>query len=265
MPKQVTITPEVRAVLERCKVEGATVILPPEQLDRPLYQAVNKVLTALGGKWDRRTQGFLFAEGIDGQLREALDAGVAVDRKRTVEQFFTPPEIARQVIDLAGIEPTDLVLEPSAGAGALVAQALMCGAFVLAVEQDSAMMSKLLDLADTFPGGLRRVCADFLSWEPGIDPEPFDRPIDKVVMNPPFGNGADIGHVTRALHFLRPGGTLVAIMSPHWTFATSTLAQAFRGMVNDHSHTWVDLPANSFRSAGTDVNTGILTIQKGSI
>lgn len=263
MPKQVEIAPDVRAVLERGTWPDPAIFrLPDGQLDRKLYEGVNKVLIALGGKWDRKVQGHRFSADARQALETALTDGVAVDQKRTMEQFFTPPAVARQLTDLMGLPRADVrhVLEPSAGAGAIV-QALneIATPLITAIEIDRALHGA--HLASLTSGGHRLICGDFLSWEPpaGLPP------IDAVAMNPPFGNRADIAHVTRALHFLRPGGVLGAIMSPHWTFATSAIAEAFRGLVNDHSHAWTPLPEGSFRASGTGVNSGILIIQKGAI
>lgn len=262
MPKQVTITPEVRAVLERgAWAEGGTFHLPEGHLERPLYEACDKVLRALGGKWDRKARGHRFAADKRQALEDALNSGVAVDQKRTLEQFFTPPEVAQRAAHYLDIGHTDVrrVLEPSAGAGALV-RALRDYEVeqIVMVEIDPALADALSDQAG--PDDVV-ICADFLSWEP----HPLSPPIDAVLMNPPFGNGADIAHVTRALHYLRPGGVLVSVMSPHWTFAKDRASEAFRGLVNDHSHDWTPLPEGSFRASDTGVNTGLLTIRKGTI
>jgi predicted RNA methylase len=266
MAKKVEITPEVRDVLTRgAWAEEGTFHLPDGQLARPLYEACDKVLRALGGKWDRKARGHRFAADARQAFNDALADGFAVDQKRTLEQFFTPEAIAEQIATMAAIEDGMLVLEPSAGAGALARAALWRGANVIVIDKDSAMMPLLLEVADQWPDQVRRVCEDFLDWEPGNDPPPFNGPIDRVLMNPPFGRGADMAHVTRALGFLRPDGVLAAIMSPHWTFASEAAAQTFRGLVNSHPHDWTPLPEGSFRESGTDVNSGILIIRKGAI
>ncbi len=265
MPKQVTITPEVRAVLERgAWAEGGTFHLPEGHLERPLYEACDKVLRALGGKWDRKARGHRFAADKRQALDDALNSGVAVDQKRTLEQFFTPAEIAEQVCDAAGLSPNDYVLEPSAGAGALVLPAMRRGCHVSAVEIDPDLASRLkADVEGQFDRMRFGIAVgNFLEWVPRY---PQREDFDAVVMNPPFGRGADIAHVTRALHFLRPGGVLAAIMSPHWTFAKDSVSQAFRGLINEHSHDWTPLPEGSFRASDTGVSTGILTIRKGTI
>lgn len=49
----------VLAVLSRCSTQGHILKLP-EQLDRKMYEAVNTVLAAAGGKWNRAIKGHIF-------------------------------------------------------------------------------------------------------------------------------------------------------------------------------------------------------------
>ena len=256
MPKQVELTPEAREVLTRATIEPLWVFLPTGKLEPAVYKAVDNFLKALGGKWNRSQQGHKFERGT-AEVAAAIAAGKATDTKKTFEQFFTPPDVADQVVRLAQIEGTMRVLEPSAGGGALIAAIAKAhsAAIIHAIEIDPRLVGELRNkfmLRATIAEG------DFLrvDWR-----EAFER----IVMNPPFGRGADMAHVTKALSVLKPGGILVAIMSPHWTFASDGPAERFRGLVNEHSHDWTPLPEGSFKSAGTGVSTGILTIRKGNI
>jgi predicted RNA methylase len=252
MPKQVTITPEVRDILERGEWHGWLFKLPAGQLPRPLYEAENKVLVALGGKWHRGHQGHMFSLDAKPAMIEALQSGVAVDAKRTAEQFFTPLVVAERVWERAALLPEHTVLEPSAGGGALLNAPLRLGCRITCVEKDERLADLLRPLA------VEVVCADFLELE-WATPR-----FDRVLMNPPFGRGSDIAHVIRALQLLLPGGTLVAIMSPHWRFADDKRSKAFRMTANEHTFFWEPLPAASFRESGTAVETGILTLTKGT-
>ena len=47
------ISDEVRDVLARSTITETSVKLPPGQLERKLYEQVNKALTGSGGRWDR--------------------------------------------------------------------------------------------------------------------------------------------------------------------------------------------------------------------
>lgn len=263
MLKTVTLTDDARAVLVRAAIDPNLVALPAGQLERPVYDAVAKFLTALGGKWNRAAQGFHFPDGT-ADVRAAIDAGAAVDQKKTMEQFFTPEAVAERMADMAGIRSGSRVLEPSAGAGALVRAALARGADVDAVELDDKLWANLALIGTN--QRFRAFHADFLKWTPlplipGNDPVIYDF----VMMNPPFSRGQDMHHVLRAFEILRPGGTLVAIMSPHWAFATDGQSNAFRvalSRLGDDNYDWEELPPGTFKESGTSVNTGILTMVK---
>lgn len=271
MPKQVAISEAVYDVLSRSTIGGPAdrpfLILPKGELPRPLYVDVDKVLKALGGKWNRGVGGHVFDRPVDGQLAEALRCRTAVDQKRTQEQFFTPKRIAADLAQRLEIDDGTHVLEPSAGAGALVDAAMALGAHVTAVERDDLLIAGLREVGHQREGWLRVCHADFMEWELR-DAPPSDHchfgPVDAVLMNPPFSRGQDMAHVTRALEFLRPGGRLGAIMSPHWRFAEDRQSVGFRAMMNPLTYLWTPLPDGSFVESGTSVNCGFLAAFKGN-
>jgi hypothetical protein len=72
------------------------------------------------------------------------------------------------------------------------------------------------------------VCADFLTVDPAELCMRFGQgPYDRVFMNPPFAEHADIRRVTHALDFLKPDGLLVAVMSAGAEFRTAEIAEQF--------------------------------------
>jgi hypothetical protein len=79
----------------------------------------------------------------------------------------------------------------------------------------------------------------------------------RIVMNPPFANAEDIKHITHALTLLKPEGRLVAICAngPRQN-------NALRPLVTDLKGSSEDLPADTFKDAGTGVRTVLLTIDK---
>ncbi len=133
-------------------------------------------------------------------MRQSLKTGVQVV---TAPQLFpTPAELAAYMVELAQIETTDRVLEPSAGTGNIL-RAIGDGPDKTAVEINGACVQRLATLGVS---GLRIHHDDFLSCttaDLGL--------YDCIVMNPPFANGADIKHITHALQFLKPGGRFVAL------------------------------------------------------
>ncbi len=201
----VKLSDEVRAVLEASTITENSVHLPPN-LERGLYEAVNKALTAAGGKWNRNAQAHLFQGDPRVKLGLALENGFVEDEKKKFQAFYTPPELAARVVELAEVSG-QRVLEPSAGQGALVKECVAQGAGEInCVELNEDTRQTLIDLSAAHPGRVHLEFGDFMNWVP--DHGFYDR----IVMNPPFTRDQDVIHVERALSFLKPGGILVAIM-----------------------------------------------------
>lgn len=260
--KTVDISDEAAEVLRRGVWSGKVFMLPAGHLEKPLYAQVDKALRALGGKWHKGLRGHLFAQDAADAMRAALESGNVVDTKRTLEQFFTPAALAEHiVVQLAGVTRGTLVLEPSAGGGALVGPALDQGASVIAVEIDQGLAGALKILGQMRGGDLNVINTDFLNV-PVLSITPT-----VVVMNPPFSRGQDMAHVRHAFAMLAPGGTLVAIMSPHWVQSTDRASNDFRvflSQLGDDAYDWESLPEGSFKQAGTGVNTGVLLLRKAA-
>ena len=250
-PKTVPVPSEVAAVLATSTCEG-NVLKLPQQLDRPTYEATDAVLKALGGKWNRHKGGHVFAEDPAPLIANALGDGAVIDRKKTFEIFETPPEVAARMVGM--LPASERLLEPSAGTGRLVKAALLAGTAqsIHAIEVDPRNVGELRAIADP---RVAVIHGDFLSIA-------GDTTYDACAMNPPFRNGADIAHVRRAYELLRPGGTLVAIMSEGAFHQQQRRAKEFRSWLRDLKTETEKLPAGTFRQEGTDVVTRLIQIRK---
>ena len=155
--------------------------------------------------------------------------------------FPTPQEIARRLVELADIRLGHRVLEPSEGTGSLVrASRETCPeADITAVEINPQLAAALTGMVQ------RCESADFLAI--GEDLGDFDR----IVMNPPFGRGADIDHIKGSFALLAPGGRLVAVCAN---------GPRQREELGEVGTTWIDLPAGAFQEQGTGVNTAIVVL-----
>jgi predicted RNA methylase len=242
----VIISEEVADVLRRSTISGNLLKLPG-QLERSLYEEVNKVLVNLGGSWSKKQQGHLFASDPMAKLGIAMDTGVSIDEKKLYQAFYTPPELAARVVEVADVSGK-LVLEPSAGHGALVKECLAQGASeVVAVELNPEACAHL---GSEHPK-VTLYSADFLKLN--LKNGDFDR----IVMNPPFTKNQDIKHVTKALTLLAEGGILVAVM------AANTTRKSFAEMLHGyHDYDIENIPAGSFSESGTEVATIMLTVRK---
>lgn len=173
-------------------------------------------------------------------MRAQLRAGVQVI---VAPQLFpTPPDVAEHMAELAEIEDGMTVLEPNAGTGVLLDAVRQAApnASVKAVEVNARLVEHLRER------GADVQAADFLAC--GDELGRFDR----IVMNPPFANAADIAHILHARSMLKPGGRLVALCAngPRQADRLRPLATS-----------WEDLPQGTFKHAGTNVNTALLVIE----
>lgn len=242
------IDPDVLEVLRQSELTPQGLRLPAVRLERKLYERVDQVLKSLGGKWDRRIGEHRFSADDLAATDVAIATGRYLDPKE-FGFFPTPQDVGRQLIEAADLRPGHLVLEPSAGQGALAdLAATVVGAHQVKVAEMLPRNRQVL--ADK---GFEILGEDFLAMEP----EPM---FDRIIMNPPFGGLADVEHVTHAARFLRDGGSLVAIMSPSFTFRETSKARGFRDLLDSAGEQVAEVPAGAFAESGTDVRTVIVRL-----
>jgi predicted RNA methylase len=273
--KTLTLDPDVKAILNLAAFTADSVKLNGA-LPRPMYVRVNKVLELAGGVWSRKRAAHIFGENPARVLGLAVATGTldstAVDISKlpasaklanfVPDLFPTPADLARRMVDLAadangGTLAGRRVLEPSAGTGNLL-RAIFNNATsadlveVVAVEYNHALVAELVDQRTktlyASPDSFQVVCGDFM--EQNI--VHLGR-FDVVLMNPPFANAVDIKHILHAVKFLKPNGRLVAICG-----GGSRQAEALQPLCD----TWELLPAGTFKEAGTNVSTVLLSITK---
>jgi protein-L-isoaspartate O-methyltransferase len=205
------------------------------------------------------------AEYYGAALPDAAPADASPDifRNRTnlpakdLAFYPTPAAVAEEALHSLYIRPGMKVLEPSAGTGGLVAPLVEKGCLVDAIEihpERAAMLA-----GRNLPGVTVR-CANFLGLTPRED-------YDLVVMNPPFAGTHWMDHVMQGWAFLNPGGTLVAILPASAEVNETPKHERFRAwagkMCRDRwGRMFRDLPPESFREVGVNINTVVLTMKK---
>jgi hypothetical protein len=177
--------------------------------------------------------------------RPAKAAGSAI--AKDLQFYRTPASVADMLVSQAGIRDGARVLEPSCGDGAIL-DALRRHAIknrlevrVCGVEYDQKRA------AEAKAKGYSVHEANFLQVTPKAD-------FDFVLMNPPFYGKHYQQHVEHARKFLKPGGTLLAILP-----ITALTDHGFVTVERYGQDKWRDLPVGSFSESGTNINTGIAT------
>ena len=252
-----TIPEQVLTVLSTVEIEGNNVRITA-QLDRKLYLAVNKVLDRIGGKWDRRAKAHVFDVDPTERLEVVINSGV-LDPKVKTGYFPTPAVIVDRMIELADVDATHLILEPSAGQGHISDE--IC--------KHTGLHTHEIMVCETLPEN-RHILnekgyvvehLDFMGFAEECNANDIN--FDRIIMNPPFEGQNDISHVTAAYGLLAPGGILVTIMSAGVLFRENKKTVEFRDNIMEPHGTYLDrLPAGAFKESGTMVNTILLRLEK---
>lgn len=253
------IREEILRLLAACEIKDNAGFLPQTQLDRKIYLEVNKHLEHLGGKWNRKTKGHVFDEDPTDSFENMLITGETTDFKKEFQFFETPPELADKMIDMAELKGGDLVLEPSAGQGAILdclrAYRRKTGIdFHITGIELSKSNCKVLSRKGYFP-----IQKDFLTSGDRIVDE-----ADKIIMNPPFTKQQDIDHILHAYSLLNPGGILVSVISESPFFRENKKSVAFRQFLGGTGAEIIKNPEGAFKTSGTMVSTRIIKIKKAN-
>ncbi|MFL0415523.1 strawberry notch-like NTP hydrolase domain-containing protein [Sphingomonas sp. 179-A 2A2 NHS] len=177
------------------------------------------------------------------------------------QQFSTPVDIAAVAVLLANIQPDDVILEPSAGNGLLVAQIPAHRALHL----NELDRSRRARLPDVFPS------AAVTGHDGATINTVFsasDRPT-LILMNPPFsrslGRGADdyaaVRHLQAAIRRLQAGGRLVAIM-PDWFGPSARMRDQYETILRDVTVRTAIRLENCYLKHGTSIAVRMLVIDK---
>jgi type I restriction-modification system DNA methylase subunit len=253
---------DVLKVLGESSCSGTRLVLPPS-LARPLYERVNKVLVACGGRWDKKAKAHVF----EGDARQIVADVIVRGEVRTAREddwFPTPAAVADRLVQLLTCSPFRTVLEPSAGEGALVLALDRAGLAVdvVCVEKDPGRCRKLCLLREVCSSV--RVSAvighDFLSPEAGAGIG-MEAPFDRVIANPPFSKNQAPAHLLRAYELLAPGGRLAAVAPVGVEYRSDRLHARFAELVEECG--WTEpLPDGAFKDSGTNVRTVIAVLDK---
>jgi len=177
-------------------------------------------------------------------------------RGKQLDGFFpTPRRVIEQMLDLAGIEQTHRILEPSCGKGDILdaIRREHPDVDLTAVEKNLTLQGVLT--AKGF--------SDIVSYGDFLE---HGGEYDRVLMNPPFEHGQDIEHVRHAYELLARGGRLVSVVCEGPFFRSDAKSVAFREWLDECGADVEQLPEDAFAGVDafrqTGVKTRLVTIDK---
>ncbi|SFL99856.1 Methyltransferase domain-containing protein [Bradyrhizobium sp. NFR13] len=162
-------------------------------------------------------------------------------------QYYPTPEatVERVLSDIYGLAGKR-VLEPSCGDGRFMDALRKAKAKPYGIEVDVSRAALCR------AKGHNVLTANFLETVPTRD-------FDFVVMNPPFYGKHYAKHVRHAFDFLKPEGTLVAILPVTARYDHGLLEDL--GSHSRYDGPWSDLPVGSFSESGTNINTTVFKVR----
>ena len=242
----------VEEILKHCTLENNILKLPQVQFNKKSYAEAKKWIEEAGGSWQGgKVQGFTFPFNAE-RVFSILKDGKRCNLQQEYQFFETPDGVADWLIMLAGgIHEDDTVLEPSAGRGALIkaihraCPSVMVECYELMPENREFLHSL---------GNVILLGEDFAKDSVGS--------YSKIIANPPFANNQDIDHVRLMYDRLEEGGTLAAITSPHWKFASEKKCDVFRRWIDEVHGQVFEIGAGEFKESGTSISTMAIVIKK---
>jgi hypothetical protein len=233
-----TISPELASLTTKAAIEGALFTSPGDSAIRALYSTVSR---------DERNE--------ERALRLTNEAATL-----NIPGYFpTPRPLATRLVEMACIEPVNTILEPSAGSGNLIDAILSSHPNTqISYCELNCFLLDILRYKYEKVKQVKFIGRDCLE----IDENRIESHFDRVIMNPPFECGEDADHVLHAWHsLLAPKGILTAVVSAGIFFRADKKARSFREFLKATKAVIHDVPAGSFKSSGTGIETKIVQLR----
>ena len=242
----------VEEILRHCTLENSVLKLPAVQFNKKSYAEAKKWIEEAGGSWQGgKIQGFTFPFNPE-RVFSILKEGKRCNLQQEYQFFETPADVADWLVMLAGgVHENDTVLEPSAGRGALIkAIHRSCPSVIVECYELMPENREFLHTLDN----VILLDEDFTKDSVGH--------YTKIIANPPFSGNQDIDHVRLMYKRLEEGGTLAAITSQHWKFASEKKCVEFREWLEEVHGEIFEIAAGEFKESGTTVSTIAVVIKK---
>jgi hypothetical protein len=149
---------------------------------------------------------------------------------------------------LADLQDGDILLEPSAGHGAII-NAMVTDAKLKGLIINELNPNAIIVLEKQ---GFLPMKGDYLT----LDVSGYNPTV--AIANPPFSKQQDIDHVNKMLDDCTR--KVVSVMSASVKWRENKKAVEFRARVESLGGRFIDVPAGAFKSAGTNVATVICVV-----
>ena len=266
-------------ILSKCEIKENKIYLQ-WQLDRKQYLNINEVLETIGAKWNKKEKAhiaeWLTNDDLMNALSDIYETWEVETLKDTIKKFQfypTPKEVAEYLVELADINNTDNVLEPSAWLWNIVDEILpkikdwaKYNNIVL-IELDIEKVKQLKEKYDCYwwmkdfetwiwTYSLKHKM-NIYTWD-FLESKLNDNAFDKIIMNPPFAKSQDVKHILKAYSLLNNWWRIVSVASSSIQTRQGKLYDDLKALNPE----FIDLDKWSFKESNTIVNTCIVILNK---
>lgn len=246
---------ELQQSIAKCRIAANVVYLPP--ISEPLanYADVRKALLNAGGTY--KNCSFIFPNDAQPYI-DRLMGGKSVNIKKEFQFFATPAELADKLVKEADITQWEMILEPSAGQGAIMEAVLReCDYLNNPIDYCELMDVNRAVIEKKINSGLRGICVghDFLLLKNSYQ-------WDKIIANPPFNKNQDIDHIRKMYQVCKTGGRIATIASNSWRTGSQNKQVEFREWLEEINAVVEDIEAGAFKESGTNIATCMIIIDK---
>jgi len=165
--------------------------------------------------------------------------------RRVPGYFPTPAPLGQRMVEAASLRNGLIIVEPSAGDGAIAREIRRAGFDPLVIEVNPDLRELLSKQ------GFNVVGRDFLDYRGEAD---------RFLMNPPFENLQDVDHVRHAYDLLRSGGRIVSVMSCGPFFRSCAKARGFQQWFASRGEIIEELQRGTFGIADTQVSAKLVLL-----
>lgn len=238
-------------ILKNGFIKDNVFFLTDNKLDREIYNKVDKVLNALGARWNSKLKGHSFEYDIKENLEKVCKEKKVMDWKKKTNFFYTPESIVNIMISLIPLwnDEKYKFLEPSCGQGHIadVLRKTFKNAEITCIEKNPNHCEILKNK------GYNPICSDFLEIKP-------EEKYDVIFMNPPFSE--EIEHIIHAYEFLNDDGYLLSVASLRILDKETKKSKEFKKWFDERCGHYRKLPEQSFKDSGTNIGTALLLFDK---
>lgn len=248
-----TFVQSVSDVIELLEPIDNKLMLPEKWCSPKLYKSVGEFLRTFDCERCKVKKRVGYENNGEFSNEQIIHIGKQLNGVSLSEKFDfypTPEPLVKRVQELADVNDTDLVLEPSAGTGCLL-KGLNCSN-ITCVELNEVLATILKEK------GYKVNNMSFEEFKSDVK-------YDKIIMNPPFGKRLDAKHIVKAFNeHLADGGTLVAIHSQGISSASDKASKEFQKLVDEYGVLQESYTGNEFKNSGkgTNVATTITKLVK---